>query len=71
MISASGHALSLYYFKYDDCSLLQNYHIWPKNPELSDDVQHGEGHGEGAEEEVRDGQVGNEDVPGSQEHLGS
>ena len=41
------------------------YHVWSQNPELSDDVQHGEGHGEGAEEEVRDGQVGNEDVPGS------
>ena len=28
------------------------YHVWPKNPELSDDVQHSEGHGEGAQEEV-------------------
>ena len=46
-----------------------SHHIWSQNPVLGDDVQHGEGHGEDAEEEVGDGQVGDEDIPGSQQNL--
>ena len=46
-----------------------SHHIWSQNPVLGDDVQHGEGHGEGAQEEVGDGQVGDEDVSGSQQNL--
>ena len=46
-----------------------SHHIWSQNPVLGDDVKHGEGHGEEAEQEVGDGQVGDEDIPGSKQHL--
>ena len=45
------------------------YHVWSQNPEFCNDIHHGEGHGEDAEEEVGDGQVGNEDVSGCKQHL--
>ena len=34
-----------------------------------DEVQHGEGHGEQAEEDVGQGQVGYQDISGSLQHL--
>jgi len=45
------------------------YLIWSQGPVLGDKVHQGEGHGEGAQEDVRDGEVGNEDVPGGEHHL--
>ena len=45
------------------------YLLLPEGPELRDEVDEGEGHREGAEEDVGDGQVGDEDVPRRQHHL--
>ena len=38
-------------------------------PHLGEEVNKGEGHGEGAEEDVGDGEVGDEDVPGGELDL--
>ena len=43
--------------------LNKTYHAGAESWELGDEVQQGEGHGEGAQQEVGDGQVGDEDIP--------
>jgi hypothetical protein len=43
--------------------------IWSQGPVLGDEVHQGEGHGEGAQEDVRDGEVRDKDVPGGEHHL--
>ena len=45
-------------------------HVLPEGPVLGEDVNEGEGHREGAEEDVRDGHVGDEDVPSGDHFLG-
>ena len=45
------------------------YHLLPHEPVLGQEVCQGQGHGEGAQQEVRYGQVANEDVSGSQHSL--
>ena len=45
-------------------------HIWAQLPEGREDIHQGEGDGEGAQQDVRDGQVCDEDVPRSLQRLG-
>ena len=45
-------------------------HVLPEGPVLGEDVNEGEGHREGAEEDVRDRHVGDEDVPSGDHFLG-
>ena len=49
--------------------LAEVLHVLPQGPVLREEVHQGEGHGEGAEEDVGDGEVGDEDVPGGEHHL--
>ena len=44
-------------------------HVWSQGPVLVGQVNQGEGHGEGAQKDVCDGQVGDEDVSCSQKNL--
>ena len=49
--------------------LAEVLHVLPQAPVLGQEVHQGEGHGEGAEEDVGDGEVGDEDVPGGEHDL--
>ena len=49
--------------------LFSTFHVLAQGPIIGEYVNEGERHGEGAEEDVGDGQVGNEDVPGGQHCL--
>ena len=44
-------------------------HVLCEGPVLAGKVQQGEGHGEHAQEQVRDGKVSYEDISGGQQHL--
>ena len=46
-------------------------HVLSEGPVLGEDVKESEGHREGAEEDVRDRHVGDEDVPSGKHFLGN
>ena len=48
---------------------IENDHVLPPGPVLVEEVHQGQRHGEGAEEEVREGQVGDENVARCQHYL--
>ena len=50
--------------KQDLHHVAKSHHVCLDGPELGDEVGHGDWHGEQAEKEVGDGQVGDEDIPG-------
>ena len=45
------------------------HHVLAQGPVLGEDVQEGEGDGEGAQQDVREGHVGDEDVPSCEHFL--
>ena len=49
--------------------LAENGHIWSPGPVLAQKIYAGERHAEGAEQDVRDGQCGDEHISGGQHHL--
>ena len=49
--------------------LTYHVHIWSEWPVLGEKVQQGERHGEGAQEQVRQGKVGDEDIPRREHDL--
>ena len=55
----------------NDCYQLICRHVYRTNflSDLCEEIHKREWHGEGAEEDVGDGQVGDEDVPRGQHHL--
>ena len=51
------------------CENIYQVNVVPSSPVLGENVQQGEGDGEVAHEEPRDGQVSDEDVLSGQSHL--
>ena len=49
--------------------LAENAHLWSPGPVLAQNIYAGEWHGEGAEQDVRDGQGGDEHISRGQHHL--
>jgi hypothetical protein len=49
--------------------LAENAHLWSPGPVLAQNIYAGEWHGEGAEQDVRDGKGGDEHISGGQRHL--
>ena len=49
--------------------LAENVHLWSPGPVLGQNIYAKERHGEGAEQDVRDGQGGDEHISGGEHHL--
>ena len=49
--------------------LAENGHIWSPGPVLAQKIYAGERHAEGAEQDVREGQGGDEHISGGEHHL--